>query len=114
MNEITTNDVDLWFRNMKKSGVRFSTVKRNYIAFKALLNLAVKQDIIKVNPIANKQLNKPFEENNDEIKEKRRFLGQEKIQGLLKSVSLRNTELMKVSDDIHWMKPFFIVLYQSH
>jgi len=110
MNEITTNDVDVWFRNMKKSGARFSTIKRNYIAFKALLNLAVKQDIIKVNPIANKQLNKPFEENNDEIKEKRRFLGQEEIQGLLKGVSLRNTELMKVSGDIHWMKPFFIVL----
>jgi integrase len=110
MNEITTNDVDVWFRNMKKSGARFATIKRNYVAFKALLNLAVKQNIIKANPVVGKHLNKPFEENNDEIKEKRRFLQQEEILGLLKGVELKNTALMKDAEDIHWMKPFFMVL----
>lgn len=110
MTEITPNDVDIWFRNAKKSGVRFSTIKRNYIAFKAILNLAVKQNIIKVNPIEDKHLNKPFEEPNDEIREKRRFLSQEEILGLLQGVELRNRELMKGVEGIHWMKPFFMVL----
>jgi integrase len=34
-----------------------------------LLNLAVKQNIIKANPIVDKHLNKPCEEPNDKIKE---------------------------------------------
>lgn len=110
MCEITPSDVDVWFRSTKKQGARFSTIKRNYVAFKALLNLAVKQNIIKANPIIDKHLNKPFEDNNDEIKEKRRFLQQEEILGLLKGVELRNTELMKDAEDTHWMKPFFMVL----
>ena len=110
MSEITPNDVDIWFRSVKKQGARFSTIKRNYAAFKALLNLVVKQNIIKANPIVDKHLNKPFEENNDEIKEKRRFLQQEEILGLLKGVELRNTELMKDTEHIHWLKPFFMVL----
>jgi site-specific recombinase XerD len=110
MSEITPSDVDVWFRRAKKQGTRFSTIKRNYVAFKALLNLAVKENIIKANPIIDKHLNKPFEENNDEIKEKRRFLQQEEILGLLKGVELRNSELMKDAEVIHWMKPFFMVL----
>jgi site-specific recombinase XerD len=110
MCEITPNDVDIWFRSAKKQGARFSTIKRNYVAFKALLNLAVKQNIIKANPIIDKHLNKPFEEDNDDIKEKRRFLHQEEIQGLLKGVELREAELMNESEDIHWMRPFLMVL----
>lgn len=109
MSEVTPNDVDIWFRSAKKQGTKFSTIKRNYAAFKALLNLAVKQNIIKANPIVDKHLNKPFEED-DDIKEKRRFLHQEEIQGLLKGVELREAELIKESDDIHWMRPFLMVL----
>jgi len=110
MSEVTANDIDIWFRKAKQQGAKFSSIKRNYAAFKALLNLAVKQNIIKVNPIVDKHLNKPFEENNDDIKEKRRLLHQEEIQGLLKGVELREAELMHESDDIHWMRPFLMVL----
>ncbi|MCI2282613.1 Arm DNA-binding domain-containing protein [Colwellia sp. MSW7] len=88
MSEITPNDVDLWFRNAKKQGAKFSGIQRNYAAFKALLNLAVKQKIIKVNPIIDKHLNKPFEENNDDIKEKGDSFTKKRYKGYLMELSL--------------------------
>jgi integrase len=81
-------DVDRWQATIRKKGLKYSSLKRRYTAFKTMLNKAVKDEYIDHNPLQPVKLEK-YQESEDERslrKARRGYLETSQMHDFLKAL----------------------------
>ncbi len=136
MDEITRADIRDWQWDAVKGGLRYSTIRRNYAALRAMLEQAVKDDRIETNPLEGHQLDKPTRQEqerlaSDEGKEARRPFTDDERARIFRGLDLFVDELRKQRQNSrshgkrhlpdldgmpfagHWVVPLIHVLFHT-
>jgi len=93
MSEITKAMVREWQRTRVKDGIKHSTIERAYGALRKMLNQAIEEDILTVNPIQGAKLaeapaKETAKQNDGSDKKKRRMFTNEELAGLKRGIKL--------------------------
>ena len=124
-------DITPWQESMTEAGRAHSTINRTLGALKALLNQAVKDEVLEISPLANYQLDAPSLDQQDRMetdsrKEQRRPLTDKEISALFEAIEQFDKEFRRKRKNsrshgkphladldnlpfAHWFVPFFYV-----
>ncbi len=103
-----------WQLKLEKDGKRHSSIKRFYSAIQALLNHAVKEEVIAFNPLKGVQLKEPTAEEKKRIAAdrdaaKRRMLTPDEIRLIRDGLERLPHTLDVRADPVEWFKPLVIL-----